>query len=216
MRIEWLAKNNTSRVVLFFNGWGMDKRVVGHLNNACDVAVLSDYRSLEIPDMGSLKNYKEMDVIAWSMGVWAAANSIETYRLHPQHAIALNGTERPVDDCYGIPCKIYRLTENGMNEQGYKKFLLRIFGDGKEKFLFVEKPLRKIEEMREELELIRKQSGIAQKMIKWDRVYISEKDLIFPVAQQTAWWKEKTMVRFLEGGHYPFGHFKDWDTIIKG
>ena len=31
MRIEWLNKKNTGRVIVFFTGWGMDGKAVQHI-----------------------------------------------------------------------------------------------------------------------------------------------------------------------------------------
>ena len=125
MRIEWLNKKGSDRVIVFFHGWGMDAAGVSHLQMEDDVLMCYDYRSLDFafPDLGY---YRCIYVVAWSMGVWAADRVISRLEMKPERCVALNGTTRPVDDEYGIPVKIYELTEKGMNERGREKFFLRM------------------------------------------------------------------------------------------
>lgn len=214
MRIGWLNKSNTGRVVVFFNGWGMDAQVVAHLKADCDVLVCYDYRELNqvFPD---IKQYKEIYVIAWSMGVWAAAQVLPSLNWPVKKYIAFNGTERPVDDRFGIPVKVYELTEKGMNERGREKFFMRMLDTPQEKEYFNSiRPLRELEEQCEELYKIHKQSLEAQQILVWDKVYVSEKDIIFPVENQRNWWAQReTSIESLPGNHYPFCHFSSWKEI---
>ena len=46
MRIEWLNKKGSDRVIVFFHGWGMDAAGVSHLQMEDDVLMCYDYRSL--------------------------------------------------------------------------------------------------------------------------------------------------------------------------
>ena len=74
--------------------------------------------------------------------------------------VAINGTERPVDEHYGIHPKIYLLTERGMTEQGRDKFFVRMLSGKEEMERFEEnRPCRAIDEQRDELRLIREQSA---------------------------------------------------------
>ncbi len=216
MRIDWVQQKGEGVLVVFFNGWGMDCRAVAHLQTDADLMICSDYRSLEaeggIPDFSP---YHTLYVVAWSMGVWAAANVMPEWGVQPDRLVALNGTERPVDNLYGIPVRSYELTENGMTEQGREKFFARMFADRREAALFsVNKPRRILTEQVEELCLIHKLSSEHKKCIKWDKIYISEKDLIFPPANQRHWWEDKAPTTTLAGGHYPFYHFTDWQEIL--
>lgn len=215
MRIEWLNKKGSDRVIFFFNGWGMDAAAVSHLQMEDDVLMCCDYRSLDFnfPDLG---HYRHVYVIAWSMGVWAADRVIPGVGIKPELCVALNGTTSPVDDEYGIPVKMYELTEKGMNARGREKFLLRMFAGSDECRRFDgQKPGRGIEEVCEELSRIREMcTGIKGNVI-WDKSYISEKDLIFPVQNQLNWCRrEKIPVVSLPGGHYPFYRFQSWREIL--
>ena len=49
MQIEWIKGSDRRRLLLFFNGWGMEAQAVAHLQGEADVAILSDYRTLALP-----------------------------------------------------------------------------------------------------------------------------------------------------------------------
>lgn len=216
MRTEWLIKKGNRRLVLFFNGWGMDAQAVAHLGGACDVWMAYDYRVLESVDLPDVRAYGEVCVVAWSMGVWAAANVVPQLPVAPGRAVALNGTEHPVDDRWGIPERVYRLTERGMNAAGREKFVGRMLADAAEAERFAEsKPARSLEEVCGELTAIREQSAVRREEMKWHKAYVSEQDVIFPAASQRAWWQGRAeRVCGLAGGHYPFYRFGSWDEII--
>lgn len=216
MRIEWLNKKGAERVVVFFNGWGMDRQAVSHLQMACDVVMVCDYRNLEEGDLPELNAYPQVYVVAWSMGVWAAANIVPRLHIQLTALIGLNGTECPVSDRWGIPIKGYQLTERGMNEKGREKFLLRMLDGPDEISRFGQNRFqRPIEEVCEELTEIRRQSTGLQNKLKWNKIYISGKDVIFPVTNQENWWSGRCAdIRVLSGGHYPFYQFRSWEDII--
>ena len=219
MRIEWLKREAKGRLLIFFHGWGMDARAVQHLHGECDIAVVCDYRNLtvDVKLLEELKQYRHIDVVAWSMGVWAAANVLPLCEIHPVRLVALNGTERPVDNSYGIPERIYRLTERGMNAEGRDKFMSRMFVNDEERRRFQAcRPQRDLQEVCDELILIREQSAGLQHTLDWNRVYVSSGDVIFVPAQQMAWWQNRVKeIVPLEGGHYPFYHFESWEQILE-
>ena len=110
MRIEWLVKNNTDQVVVFFNGWGMDKRSFPRLEGEMDKIVCWDYRTLNTDSTPSFIGYKKINVVAWSMGVWAAANILPEWGIQLGHLVAFNGSDFPLEICWGIPSPVYLLT----------------------------------------------------------------------------------------------------------
>ncbi|MCR9012453.1 DUF452 family protein [Gabonibacter chumensis] len=215
MRRVWLKKNGNKRVILFFSGWGLDERAVSHMTGESDVLMLYDYRNIEGEKAPVLNGYESIDVIAWSMGVWAASVLLPLWNLPVDRSTAINGTERPVDNLYGIPLHVYLLTERGMNERGRDKFFVRMLSGTGERTRFKQHhPDRNLEEQLEELKAIREQSDRLKGEICWNRVYISENDIIFPVTNQENWWRGRSEIKKIEGGHYPFYVFENWDLII--
>lgn len=214
--MEWLNKKEGDRVILFFNGWGMDASAVKDLFAGCDVVMFYDYSILENGQIPSFSGYREVYVVAWSMGVWAASHLLRLSGIQPVASVALNGTERPVNDQFGIPLNIYLLTEKGMNERGREKFFCRMFGEKPDYARFSEnKPHRDIAGVCGELEAIRLNSAGDSCEIKWDIAYIGEKDIIFPTANQLNWWQGRTCIKMLNTGHYPFYSFQSWEELIQ-
>lgn len=216
MRIEWLNKNASSRVIIFFNGWGMDAAAIKHLGTKVNLLMVYDYRTTEQVIFPDLAEFKEIVVVAWSMGVWAASRILSRMSIQKSVNIALNGTECPVDDHYGIPLKIYHLTEQRMNERGREIFMQRMLGDASEVERFKQnRSVRPLEEVCEELSSIRKQCAGERISLKWNRIYVSTGDVIFPVENQLNWWKGRAPIYSLPGGHYPFYQFQSWEEIIN-
>lgn len=216
MRIEWLNKKGNSRVILFFNGWGMDSNAVAHLKTSSDLIVFSDYRNISKVEIPSFESYTEICLVAWSMGVWAAANVVPRMNIRLHRLVALNGTECPVDDENGIPLRVYELTEKGMNEKGRNKFMQRMF-EHREHWEHFNSclPQRLLDEVCEELVLIHNQCRGMKNTLQWDKAYLSAKDLIFPVDNQKNWWQDKCpSLQILPGGHYPFYQFDSWEEIL--
>lgn len=217
MRIEWLVKNKRDVVVVFFNGWGMDAACISHLKTAYDVLMCYDYRTWETDQLPSLSAYRKVYAVAWSMGVWAASCVLPRWEIKPDKLIALNGTEYPVDDCYGIPEKVYLLTEHGMDERGRNKFFTRMFPERLDLVRFNEnKPCRELEEQLDELKAVRMCSSKQRNEYrKWDKAFISTKDVIFPVENQHNFWDGLCPIVELPTGHNPFYCFDSWEEIIS-
>ena len=91
MRQVFLKKDGTERLLLFFAGWGMDERPFLDLNPSCDFMVCFDYLSMDF-DAGLVRGYDRIDVVAWSMGVFAASRLDVLDRLAVFSSTAFNGT----------------------------------------------------------------------------------------------------------------------------
>ena len=45
MEYKWLNRKNNSKLIVFFNGWGMDENIVAHLEfDEYDVLMFYDYK----------------------------------------------------------------------------------------------------------------------------------------------------------------------------
>ena len=194
-------KEGNKKLILFFNGWGMDELIVSHLDRTgYDLLVLYDYRDLDItfPDFSS---YDEFFVVGWSMGVMISSlfDDIDAKR------IAINGTLKPIDDKYGIPEKIYKLTVRGFNERSCEKFMRRMFEDVPPIQTFSN---RAFEDVKEELENL---IGVEAKYISYDRKLISDNDVIIPTENQKNYWRNYELIR---GGHCPFFNYTSWSELL--
>ena len=122
MQYKWLNKKDNKNLIVFFNGWGMDEKVVKHLNyDDFDVLTFYDYRSFEL-DNFDFSKYENKILIAWSMGVYVCNYFYEQFKNFDSF-VAVNGTQKPIDENYGIPPMIYNLTVDNFNELSCYKFI---------------------------------------------------------------------------------------------
>ena len=229
MKYKWLNKKNNNKLIIFFNGWGMDECVVNHLlTEDYDILMFYDYNSLNTDfDFKSIDIYSQKYLIAWSMGVMIATlfNNVNYDK-----KIAINGTFKPIDDNYGIPKRIYNLTLKNFSQKGAEKFIKNMFDNS---FLPHPDPLlkkrgesseiesefnfsnfllqlnRDFENQKSELEALTHYE--ANPNFKYDKVILSSNDKIIPTKNQAAFWNIKPNV---EGGHAPFFNFSKWSDLL--
>lgn len=196
MKYKWLNKKNNNKLIIFFNGLGMDESVVEHLDSEdYDVVMFYDYNNLDTDFI--LEDYEEKYLIAWSMGVMVAT----TFDFGYKSATAINGTLTPIDAKFGINPKIYDLTIKGFDSE---KFIQNMFD---EKVCI--KVTRESDNQKSELAAIKNYS--ANKDFKYTKVLISDKDKIIPTKSQCAFWNKESN---LHSGHCPFLLFKKWSELL--
>lgn len=218
MTIQYLHRNNHPKCILFFNGWGMDENIIKHLvvSDNYDVIEIHDYHQFEMPEI-KLKQYNEIYVIAWSMGIWAAEHLLPLWNIQATKSIAINGTGLPCDDQFGIPVKVFVHTLNTWNEANRKKFMLRTMG-GKTNYedWISACPERESKNQQDELASIYHQlDEKKQASFHWDLALIGENDLIFNPLNQYAYWKDKCSVKRINTTHFAFDIFKNFEEIIN-
>ena len=207
MKIQWLIKNNNKDLIVFFNGWGMDEKVVSHLvSDNYDVLMLCDYRAFELENF-DFSMYSKKILIAWSMGVYVC-NNYKEFKSFDKF-IAINGTLKPIDDEFGIPSMIYNLTVDNFNELSCSKFMKKITTNIDLK----DYCSRSIEELKNELISIRDLN--VENYFDFDKAIISSKDRIIPTKNQLNYW-QNTNVEILQvdGAHYIFDMYKKWDELV--
>lgn len=219
MRLTWVNKNNSDKLIIFFNGWSLDENIVKHLSTAeFDVLMFNDYSDLEIDEetIRKINSYAEVNVISWSFGVWACGNVIDKFD-NLKIAIAVNGTLVPIDNNLGIPEKIFNLTLQHLSEENYVRFFKNMFVGNAD---LSKISTRSIENKRCELEQIQKlsvQTSCAQNTKFFNKVFIGTNDKIISAKNQLNFWDEtNAQIVKIEDGHYIFDLFKTWDEIING
>ncbi len=203
MKYKWLNKKDNKKLIIFFNGWGMDECVVNHLEpDNYDVIMFYDYNTLQTEfDLKSINIYPEKYLIAWSMGVMTAT----LFDIDYVSKTAVNGTLKPIDDKYGIPNKIYNLTLKGFSPKGAEQFIKNMYQD----FSGYIYPKREFENQKTELEALTHYQ--ANPNFKYNRIIISACDKIIPTKNQSAFWGIEPNT---EGGHAPFNLFKKWSELL--
>ncbi len=191
MEISYLTDAASSRLLLIYAGWSTDASAFASLTcPGYDIAVAWNYSELTAPALK--RNYDEVVLIAWSLGVKAA--ELTAGALPLTLTMAVNGTPTPVSDVAGIPEAIYRATADELTEQSLAKFRRRMGASG------LPRGARTVESLRNEL-LAFPTGGPAP--FRWDRAVISDNDRIFPPANQEAAWNGRTEIVRIPGPHMP-------------
>lgn len=74
-----------------------------------DCLLCFDYRTLEF-DYSLLDGYREIRLLAWSMGVWVAGQILSGHTYPWKMKLAVNGTPFPIDDRRGIAEAVFHGT----------------------------------------------------------------------------------------------------------
>lgn len=114
MEKVYISHSSKPRLILVFLGWGMDATPFAGLSkNGYDILAISNYSryspDTDLPDLiNELSSYREIVVIAWSFGVRIATDLLNMASGLPiTRTIAVNGTEKHIDDKFGIPQAIF-------------------------------------------------------------------------------------------------------------
>ena len=202
MKYKWLNQKNNYKLIVFFNGWGMDESIVSNLAyEDFDVLMIYDYNSLDFDIKSLVSVYPAKYLIAWSMGVMIAS----LYDIEYISKTAINGTLKPIDDTYGIPIRIYNLTIKGFSPIGAKKFIKSMFQETSTLPIIN----RNFENQKLELNALLQYK--ANMNFKYDRVIISSGDKIIPTKNQERFWNTKANII---SGHCPFNQFSAWGELL--
>jgi biotin synthesis protein BioG len=213
-------RETNERLIVIYGGWGTDENVfTPYCNDDFDFILFYDYSADEALVLPEMKRYSEIQVIGWSLGVWAAEYLAPKTGIVPDVTIAVNGTPVPADDNFGIPLKELESTLNNISERNMMKFYLKMFGD-KETYRSnsTRIPARSIKSLQDELRWLynrimeQKEPGF-----RWDYAVTSKFDRVFPAKNQTAYWQrsEATTHIVLPLNHYLFHHWNTYPEFIS-
>ncbi len=204
MKHRFLHRNNSSKCLVFFNGWGMDDNLfAGWEPGGFDVLTVCDYTTLEpLPD---LAGYKELHLAAWSLGVWAAARVAKGDFIT---ATAFNGTLRPVDAKFGIAPEIFAGTIANWNEErARERFFARVGKDWN-------RPARSWESQQAELAAIETAAADPVPANPFKLALIGTRDRIIPPESQRRFW-QGVKTEEVDAPHYPFEHIASFAEIVE-
>lgn len=215
MKAEWIVRRGGGTLLLFFNGWGMDRCVADWLVSSSpafdgrDIAVVYDYRDLTLPDwLGeAVVGAESVELLAWSMGVWAAARAgLEKV----DRAVALNGTPWPRDAERGISPEVFMGTLDGWNDANRQRFERRMMMGVPQDVVENVRSERSSVEQKGELQAIADSlsSGQQHSVPTWNysKAIVGGRDQIFRAENQLRAWREAgvQVVDYPAMPHFPF------------
>lgn len=203
MKQLFIKKEGNPRLLLFFAGWGSDENLFRYaVPEGYDYLLCFDYRTLDF-DYSLLAGYREIRLLAWSMGVWVAGETLKDREYPWQMKLAVNGTPYPIDDRRGIPEQIFQGTLEHFSEPTLVRFRRRICGTAEQVKVFLSHcPYRTVDELGEELAALEKLiKSAGSPSFGWDRAIIGTRDKIFPPASQEEAWKGTEVLK-AEVEHY--------------
>lgn len=181
MKSDFLKKGNKKLLILAL-GWGQENTYWLSQNfGERDVLILSQWDTPDpLPDISGYDGY---DLIAWSFGVWSAAQL--DWGVSFDHALAVNGTLIPADDEKGIPVNIFHRTISAWRPGiSARKFWRRM---GAESL-----PDRDDESLLAELQYFERCFSKPENFrdtVHYTQAIIGEEDRIFPPENQKRAWK---------------------------
>lgn len=212
MRTSWLKRKDNKRLILLFGGWSTGESFYAGIDvPGWDVLLCFAFDDYDFP-RELLRGYDTVYLYAWSLGVHAAAMSLHDGDV--TCAFAINGTECPVDDSLGIPPAIFRGTREGLSSRNLLKFQRRMAGDAesweKMKPLLDAEP--DIEKLKTELQLV--EDSQEPPHLLWRRVYLGERDRIFPFVNMERAWKQHPS-RPEICSYHAAGHYMPLRSIVR-
>lgn len=221
MNIIKYTNNASSRLLLFFAGWSASPELFTRLKagEGTDRMICYDYRDTLFGE--ELSRYKEIHLIAWSMGVRMAELTLGGKQIFTT-ATAINGTPYPIDDSYGIPVNIFRGTLDNLTDEGFRRFNRRMCGTREILAHYEEATPRPLVDVKEELQTIYDccheqpspiSSSPTPSAISWTRALIGTDDHIFPTVNQRNYWNGRCPITEIVSPHYPFYQWKQWNEL---
>lgn len=205
MKHRWLARSDTSNLILVFGGWALGAGPFAPLTGGGHVLFVDDYTELDTP-LPEVAQYDRVDLVAFSFGVASAAHWLSMTGFTPTRLTAVSGTLSPADARKGIAPDMIRATADNLCEDSFAKFCRRAGLQGPA-------PVIDIEAARAELYAVINRGPAPEH--SFDRIWIPKRDRIIPQnAQEAAWKQQRHAIRHVPGPHVPVRDGQRWAEWI--
>ena len=193
------------KLILFFNGWGVPREIFKFLD--CDdfeVKIIDLEEKINLKD---LEKYEEIDVIAWSFGIYNASKQLGNLKKTPLNkVISINGSTRAIHRRYGISPLIFNRTLENLDVNTYLEFMKNA-GLG----ILEIKNNETLKRYRDILAEFGENYREIPSVFKYS--LISTKDRIFTSRSLMNYYKD-TEYKLIEEEHYPFDRWNSWGEIL--
>ena len=198
------------KLIIFFNGWGMDSDVFNHFpigKEFTKIFINYPYSTKSIQKINTLL-FDEIFIIGWSFGVYYANVFLEEYPIFQKYiTIAINGSPELIGK-YGISEKIFNITRDSLSLESLAIFDSKMLAPTDFRTI-----IPCIEKLKEELTFFKTQYKVVDNHFKY--ALLSKNDKIIPFKNQILYFEqEKIKIKIIESGHYIFNCFFGFNNII--
>lgn len=219
MKIEKIVNKKNPDLILCLAGWSASPGIFRHLEAPADTDVWIGYDYRDLAFDWDLSRYRNLHLIAWSMGVWVATYLWAGKRTFTT-TTAVNGTPHPIHDTLGIPTAIFEGTLNHVGDEGMRRFNRRMCGDSETFRRYTLLTPRPTEELREELISLRdlilrndNQNADTPPPAFWNQAILSHGDRIFPPDNLRRYWQGRCPITGIDAPHLPFYQYQKWNQL---
>lgn len=209
----FLQNNNSDELIVFFSGWGCDENQFTNLKDERDVLILYDYQNLDLDF--DFSKYKNTYLIAYSAGVFISSiiqNKIPNLR----KKVAICGNPYLFDEKLGVSQKTIDVFKS-ITLENYLDFRREYMVETDDEFKKYNElqSMRSIESCENELFCLQEFYKKYQNEINpdFDTAFIAEKDILFGMAQQKDFYKEK-LCKISNAKHHIFFRFKSFADFL--
>jgi len=188
---QFFIDKNSDKLLIFFTGWGCDEYEFEHLESDIDVLILYDYSDLKLEF--DFSKYKNIDLIAFSAGVFVA--SIMHFDFKIEKNIAIDGNPYLFDERFGLSKEmqdiLYNITEDNA-EDFAKNYLVKTDEEWKN----FHPSKRTLESCKIEFECLKKFYQDYKYKIRdiYDFALIGDEDSIFKVSEQKEFYGKRLSI----------------------
>lgn len=209
---KFLINNGSDSIILFFTGYGCDEYEFEHLKSKSDILLLYDFSDTDLSLDFDFSKYKEVNLIAFSAGVFIA--SVFNFNFKLNRKIALSGNPYLFDEPYGLTNDMQDILYN-ITAETADDFARNYLVKTDEEFRIFHHSRRTIESCKKEFNSLKNLYSVKKTDIKdiFDKAIIGEYDPIFNVqAQKDFYTKRLTIVK--NARHNLFFRIKSFEDIL--
>lgn len=201
---RWIRQNGAERAVVVFGGWGFGPAPFAGLSGDVDVLFSDDMTDLP-PVLPDLTGYRGVDAVAWSFGVATMGHWMARHDAAFARKVALCGSLNPVDRAVGIPPRSFALTLRTLSPDSFANFANRCCDTPPAL------PPADIAALATQLSAVQSRGPAPDP--GFDRIWIAERDQIFPPANLARAWDGQP-VRHIDAPHAPFAALASWQGVL--
>ena len=208
---KYFINKNSENLLIFFTGWGCDEYEFKHLESNSDVLLLYDYKDLNLDF--DFSKYKNVDLIAFSAGVFVA--SITNFDFKINQKIAIDGNPYLFDEKLGLSPKMQDILYN-ITEENAEEFARDYLVKTDEEWKSFHPSRRSLESCRKEFDCLKNLYRKNYKKIKniYDFALMGDDDRIFNISAQREFYGERLNI-VKNARHNLFYRINKYEQILN-